>query len=196
MFIKYPMFIKFKWEIIFLSSAIKLVEKKTFSEILKNNTAKRFSSPHCPVSDDLPKIIKSHSLTSDHFQLVHFYLYPSICQTLENFKSSLQLRKKNIRSRVINDRWETEKTSFLGDLACKKQSGVCVTLWQCVGNTANPAHQTLHRNKDICIAGGSAHTHLILCGAWVITPDEQWQWNLLEGSRRAANVMLPVQHGQ
>ena len=64
------MLIKFKWERIFLSSAIKLVVKKTFSEIPKNNTAKRFSPPHHPIAGDLPQIRKSHSLTSDHLQLV------------------------------------------------------------------------------------------------------------------------------
>ena len=72
------MFIQFKWERIFLSSAFKLVVKKTFSEILKNNTAKRFSSPHHPIPGDLPKIRKSHSVTSGHLQLVHVYLCSSI----------------------------------------------------------------------------------------------------------------------
>ena len=158
------MLIKFKWERIFLSSAIKLVVKKTLSEILKNNTAKRFSSPHHPISGDLPQIRKSHSLTSDHLQLVHFYLCSSIRQTLEDFKQSLQLRKKNIRSRVISDQWEPEKTSFLGDPACKKRSGVCVTRCSAWERLLTPP--TRHSTEiDICIVGGSAHTHLILCGA-------------------------------
>lgn len=143
------MLIKFKWERIFLSSAIKLVVKKTFSEIPKNNTAKRFSPPHHPIAGDLPQISKSHSLTSDHLQLVQFYLCSSIRQTLEEFKQSLQLRKKNIRSRVISDQWEPEKTSFLGDPGLQEAERCLCNPAQCVGKTANPAHQTLHGNRHL-----------------------------------------------
>lgn len=121
--------------IIYLCSAAKLLVEKMvkFPKIIQQILS--FS----PISGDLPQIVEWNSLTSEQPLLAHLYLCPSICQTLEDLKQSLELRKKNIRSRVSSTDCNQRRQIFFVDSlrsrpwVARNRAVICVTLWHCLG---------------------------------------------------------------